>query len=139
MALKVPNQGELYLLDLILADQDNWTLRLFKNNVTPGDSDTFATYTEADFDGYNSIDGTDLNMAAATTVTGKASSTGDQQTFEHDGGGASNSIYGYYVTIGAGGGAKVLWAERLPSPPQTMANMGDNIKVTPKFTFSSES
>ena len=54
MAIKVPNVGEIALLDR-LRENLNVTavhMHLFKNNHTPADGDTIADYTFADFDGY---------------------------------------------------------------------------------------
>jgi hypothetical protein len=50
MALLVPNEGEVVMVQAILdLDLD---LHLFKNDHTPAETDTVADYTEADFTGY---------------------------------------------------------------------------------------
>jgi uncharacterized protein YjbI with pentapeptide repeats len=53
MALLVPNVGEVVLLSNLLAggSLENWTLKLYKTDVTPAEGDTAASYTEADFTG----------------------------------------------------------------------------------------
>src|SRR5574338_390456 len=107
MALNVPDVGENLAVGCLVnkLTPENPVLRLFKNNITPADTDTAATYTEADFTGY-----------AAITLTGSswgAPSGGSisyaQQTFTCSGAG-STTIYGYYLTQATSG--ILMWSER---------------------------
>src|SRR5438105_11666260 len=94
-ALLVPDVGERELLDDMLNARDR-TLKLFKNNVTPAEGDTNATYTVADFGGYvdKTIAGASWN--AASTASGVTSKTYAQQTWTCSVTG--NTVYGaYYV------------------------------------------
>lgn len=138
MALKIPNEGELQLLDKCLKNaqvaDENYTLKLFKNDYTPTDADTSASYTVADFDGYADKPLTRAGWNAAITNAGnEAESTySAEQSWTCNAG--SQAIYGYYV-LGATSG-KVLWAERF-AITRTLAG-GDQLKMTPKFSLRSQ-
>ena len=130
MPLNFPNTGENIALGVLVnktAAQD-LVLRLYQNNIVPSDTDTAATYTEATFSGYAPI--TLTGSSWGTPTNGSISYA--QQTFTHDGGGTSNNIYGYYVTqVGSG---ILVYSERDPSAAFLIANLGDNIKITPTIT-----
>ena len=131
MPLLVPDVGENLILAMIVnktAPQD-LVLRLYSSNTTPAETDTAATYTEATFSGYAAA-----NLAGATWggPSGGTITYGSQQTFTHNGGGVSNSIYGYFVTQLTSG--ILLYAERDGSAPFTLANNGDNVKITPTIS-----
>lgn len=133
MSLKVPDLSERRLLDLLSAA---WsvTIRLFKNDTTPGDTDTAASYVEADFNGYSSQAAGGWSAAAGDGV-GRAFTQATQLVFTKAAGGTTNQIYGYYAVDGSG---NLLWSERDPNAPIPMVNTGDEYKVTPRFTFKSE-
>lgn len=127
MALNVPDVGENKMVEMVVnkTAPENPVLRLYSNNITPADSDTAGTYTEATFAGY-----------AAITLTGASWSAGSggvtnfaQQTFTRSSTGATENIYGYYVTQVTSG--VLLWSERDGAAPAAMTNSGDNIKLTP--------
>src|SRR3990167_8183264 len=131
MALLVVNNGESIALQLItnkLATPENLILRLYTNNVTPGETDTAATYTEAAGNGYAAITLT----GASWTVTGTApTSIGyAEQTFTFTG--ALGNVYGYYLTRATS--ADLILAERFTGAPFNIANNGDEIKITPTIT-----
>lgn len=131
MALLFPDVGENLVLGMITnktASQD-LVLKLFSSNTTPAETDTAATYTEATFSGYAAIT---LAGASWGAPSGGSITYGSQQTFTHDGGGTSNSIYGYFVTQLTSG--TLLYAERDASAPFTLANNGDNVKITPTIS-----
>lgn len=131
MTINVPDAGENLILEMIVnkTAAQNLSLRLYKSNTTPADSDTAGTYTEADFGGYAAItlSGASWNSAASGSIAYSA-----QQTFTLSSG--SNSIYGYYITQAVSG--VILLSERDPSAPFSMANVGDNVKITPTITAS---
>jgi len=132
MSLKVPNVGELVLLDKLLA-ADDYTLHLYKNNYTPVDGSVIGDFTEADFSGYSG--GEDITgWSAAVIVAGRAESTGDPIDQTHNGGATGNTIYGFYV-VDSGG--NLCWAERDPNPFVINAN-GQIYRVEPKFTGVTE-
>lgn len=130
MALLVPNVGENLALEMVVnkTAAQNLVLKLFQSNTTPAEGDTAVTYTESTFSGY-----------VAATLTGAswgAASGGSiayaQQTFTHNGGGTSNSIYGYFMVQASSG--TLFLAERDGAAPFSMTNNGDNIKITPTIT-----
>lgn len=131
MALLFPNTGENIALEALVnknAPQD-LVLKLFKSNTTPSETDTAATYTEADFSGYAAatLTGSSWGSASSGTIT-----YGSQQSFTHNGGVTSNSIYGYFVVQTTSG--ILVYAERDASAPFTLSNSGDNVKLTPTIS-----
>ena len=65
MAFLVPNPGETLVVGMIVnkTAPENLVLKLFKSNTTPAETDTAATYTEADFTGYAAITLTEIGRA----------------------------------------------------------------------------
>jgi hypothetical protein len=135
MALVVPNQGEVKLLELALKDATpgNQTLHLFVNDVTPGESDTVATYTEMSDYGYSSKTLTRSNWTVSN-VGGVTTASYPSQTFSFTKSGESSAttVYGYYITTNDGT-EKLLWAERFANPV-IISNTGDEIRLTPKIS-----
>lgn len=132
MAISVPDVGENLVLEMIVnkTAAQGLVLKLFQSNTTPAESDTAATYTEATFSGYSSIALTGASWGAASG----GSIAYAQQTFTHNGGATSNSIYGYFVIQTTSG--TLLYSERDGAAPFTLANNGDNVKITPTITAS---
>jgi hypothetical protein len=98
--LVVPDVGEVLALKrLTYQNVANLTLKLFKTNVAPAESDTNATYTVADFTGYSDVTLTDTQSgstwAVPTTSSGTSSTTYAQQTWTLSG--TSQTIYGYVI------------------------------------------
>ena len=136
MALVLPDQGEAILLSLLVNKTSVYTqqdlkLRLYKSNTTPGESDTEATYTEADFTGYSNISMTGSSWTVSTT-SGVTTAEYPQQTFTSSAASQNQSIYGYYVTQSTSG--KLVYAERFADGPYVVNNDGDAIKITAKIT-----
>lgn len=129
MALMFPNTGENLVLEMIVnkTAAQNLVLKLFSSNTTPSETDTAGTYTEATFSGYAALTLTGASWGAASGSIAYA-----QQTFTHNGGGVSNSIYGYFVVQATSG--ILLYSERDGSAPFTLTNNGDNVKITPTIT-----
>lgn len=131
MTILVPNTGEIIALSLLVnkTSPENLVYRLFATNVTPAETDTAASYTEASGGGYAAITMT----GASWTVTGGAPSTAAyaQQTYTFTGPLTTNAtIYGYYVTQATSG--TLVLAETFTN--FTPAANGDNIKLTPQIT-----
>lgn len=131
MTLLVPQAGEVIALKAFLnnaAGQDQ-TLKLFATNITPSETDTAATYTEAAGGGYAS-----KALAGVTwTFTAAAPSHADyaQQTWTFTGVLTTNgTVFGYFVVQTTSG--TLLWAEAFAS--FTPTNNGDQILLTPKIT-----
>lgn len=130
MPLLVPTVGENLVLEMIVnkTAAQNLVLKLFQSNTTPAEGDTAVTYTEATFSGYAAITLTGASWGTAAS----GSIAYAQQTFTHNGGATSNSIYGYYMVQATSG--TLLLAERDAAAPFTIQNNGDNIKITPAIT-----
>lgn len=133
-ALLVPDEGEVELLDKMMKDalsvDESSTLKLYKTNVTPGESDTSGSYTEADFTSYTSKTLARASWAGASTSTGTTSTTYAAQSWTC--GASGNTIYGYFV-LGASSG-KVLWAE-LFGTSRVLAS-GDTLNLTPAMQLA---
>lgn len=131
MTLVVPNVGENLMLAHALnkTAPEDLTLKLYKNNVTPGESDTAGTFTEATFTGYASVSLTGSNW----TITSGAPTAAvyAQQTFQSSANQTPETVYGYFV-IGASSGT-LYWAERFDTS-QVIQNNNDTIRVTPRLT-----
>jgi len=127
MALNFPDVGENLALAMIVnkTAAENLVLRLYKNNITPSDTDTAGTYTEATFPGYAAIT---LTGASWGAPSGGTITYGAQQTFTCSGT-STDDIYGYYVTQATSG--TLLYSERDGAAPFAVRNSGDNIKLTP--------
>ena len=133
MALLLPNQGEQIALEAFVGKTagQNLVLRLFQSNTTPAETDTEATYTEANFTGYAAVTLTAANWSFAAGEPSTLSYA--QQTFTSTAGSQNQSVYGYYLTQVTSG--KLVYSERFTDGPYTIVNNGDAIKVTPQITL----
>jgi hypothetical protein len=133
-ALVVPDVGEVVLLSRVLyATPGDLTLKLFKNDVTPGESDTHATYTVADFTNYVdktlTASQTGGTWAAPSTNTGTTSAAYAQQTWTC--GATGNTVYGYWVQTAT---PVCTWAERFATP-RVLADT-DVLNLTPRVELA---
>jgi hypothetical protein len=134
VALLVPDVGEVELLKRLLysnAGSENGTLKLYKTNVTPAESDTASSYTEADFTGYSSKTLTSTQSGSTwgvpSTSTGTTSSTyGTVLTWSPT---SSQTVYGYYVV---GATSTVLWWAELFASSKNLSN-GDTLNLTARI------
>lgn len=133
MTLLVPNNGEGDGLKAFLnhTAATDPILRLYKSNTTPAETDTTATYTEADFAGYAAITLTGSSWSVSEGAPSSASYA--EQTFTRSSTGSAQDVYGYFVTRTTSG--RIAWAERFTGAPFTVTNNGDGIKVTPAITL----
>lgn len=134
MALLCPDVGEVLLLTNLLGSGNNWTLKLFKNDITPAEGDTAGTYTVADFTNYvdktltRTVSGS--TWATPTTTTGTTSSEYNSASPQSWTCGATgNTIYGYYIVDAIAG--TLLIAERFAAS-RTLA-LNDTLNLTPKL------
>jgi hypothetical protein len=132
MTLLVPNGGEVialsYLVNKITTTRD-LVYRLFATNITPAETDTVGTYTEAAGGGYAAKTLT----GASWTVSGGAPTEAvyAQQDYTFTGALTTNAtIYGYFATRATD--ADLVLAETFTS--FTPANNGDKVLLTPKIT-----
>jgi hypothetical protein len=124
----IPDADEVTWLKMVTNNTAplNVILKLYKNNYTPVAGSTEASFTEATFTGYSSIE-----LAGASWGFTQASpSHADyaQQTFTSSADQTAQTIYGYYLVQKTSG--YIMGAEAFASP-FTIANNGDTIKVTP--------
>jgi hypothetical protein len=132
MTLVIPNVGEVVALNKYLKGED-LTLKLYSNNITPGESDTASTYTSVAGGGYTAKT---LDKDSWTINSGNPS-YGIYTAQDFNFSGATNSpgtIYGYYVVDGSN---ILRWAERFSEAvvPFSPIN-GSLIRVTPRFEAS---
>lgn len=134
MTLVAPQDGEMTALKAWLnntAGQDQ-TLKLYKSNTTPANTDTAATYTESTFTGYSSKS---LTGASWTFTAGNPSHADfAQQTFTSSANQTAENAYGYLVIQTTSG--KIMWAERFTGAPYVIQNLNDAIQVTPVVTMT---
>ena len=130
--LVCPDAGEALLAKCWLNKEapQNQTLILYKNNITPAETDVAGTYTEADFTGYASagLVGADWTVTpGAPTVAAAPAKVFTQSAV------MNQSIYGYMLKQAVSG--VIMVAERFSAAPFALANNGDSITVTPTITF----
>jgi len=131
MSLLVPNHGEGDGLSYFVnkSAPENLVLRLFTNNITPAETDTAATYTEATGNGYSAITLTGANWTIVEGAPGTASYA--EQTFTFTG--ALGNVYGYFLTRATSG--RIALAERFTAAPFNITTNGDQIKITLQITL----
>lgn len=142
--LLCPNEGEVKLLSELTANGENHLLKLYKNDYTPTETDTLASYTICDFDGYvdktltRGNGGSNWQTPTSETPTGSSPWSAEAAAARSVYGtaaqswtctGTGNTIYGYLL-VGATSG-KVIVAERFASP--RTINNGDSISVWPEL------
>jgi hypothetical protein len=131
MTIVVQNNGEGDALEYFVnrAAPQNLVLRLYTNNITPAETDTAGTYTEAAGFGYASITLTGASWGAPSE--GAPSSIAHaEQTFTFTG--ALGNVYGLFCTRASSG--RIALSERFAGAPVVVTNNGDTIKVTPQVT-----
>ena len=132
MALVVVNNGESIALQYLtnkIATPENLRYKLFATNVTPAETDTAGTYTEATGGGYADK----LLTGASWTVSGTAPTqiAYAQQDYTFTGVLTTNTtLYGYFVTRTTA--ADLILAETFTSFVPT--NNGDKVLLTPQIT-----
>ena len=131
MAVVVPNAAEDVMLQNILnkTAPQNQTLKLYTNNVTPGEGDTESAYTEASGNGYAAKTLTGSSWSITPGAPSEASYAQQTWTFT----GNLGNVYGYFVVQTTSG--KIMWAERFSDGPYNVVNNGDTVSVTPKLTL----
>lgn len=114
------------------AGGNNFTLKLFATDVTPVDTHTAASYTEATGGGYAAKT---LTNGSFTVTVGNDPSDAvyAEQTWTFSGALTTNpTVYGYFVVDADG---VLQWAERLGAS-FTPTTSGDILRITPKFQLS---
>ena len=129
MAMLFPSVGKKRVLEKFLKDTENaLTLRLYSNDVTPGNTDVAGTYTEVSGGGYAAVALASGDWTISNATPSVAS--GAQKSFAFTG--AAGNVYGYYVTDADG---TLVFADRFGSV-RTINYSGDTIKITPTINLS---
>lgn len=133
MTLVVPRNGEGDALSYYVnkSAPQNLVLKLFKNDKTPANGDVASDFVEADFTGYAPITLTGANWTVTEGSPSLAAYA--QQIFMSTADSQNQNIYGYYL-VRAGSG-RIAHAERFSNAPYNIANVDDDVKVTPKISF----
>ena len=118
MPLVVTEAGSIKLLywaiKAALAVDAPLTLGLFVNDYQPTKQTVYSDFTQPSFAAYWEQPILRANWEDRTIVAGRASSDYGSVPFEWTNGGASATVYGYFVRLPAP--ATVLWAERFNVP-----------------------
>lgn len=132
MTIKLARTGAVALLSYLVnkvTAPENLVYGLFTNNITPADTDTVATYTEAAGGGYAAKT---LTGSTWTVTAGSPSQAAyPQQSWTFTGALTTNpTIYGYFAKRATTG--DLVLAETFSS--FTPAASGDNIALTPAIS-----
>lgn len=137
MSLVFPDVAEVDFLTDLLSNGENFSLKLFQNDVTPAEGDTAATYTEANFTNYSAKT---LNRtvgagawATPTTSSGTTSSSynaGSPQSWTC--GATGNTVRGYYM-VGATSG-RLRCVERFSADKPL--SQDDSLTLVPRIELA---
>lgn len=108
MSMMIPNEGKLEWAKRALysnSGSENLTLKLFQNNISPAETDTAATYTEATFTGYVAVTLTSSQSAGTWAVPTTSSNLAVSQygTNAVFTAASDQTIYGWFI-VGASSG-----------------------------------
>ena len=134
----IPTASRQLLLKLAQNNSaaENWLLKLYTNNVTPGLFDTAASYTEAAGGGYVAKTLLGASWAYSLDGSNKGLSTYANQTWTFTGPlTGSATLYGMFVVRVTTG--DLLMAERFSSSFQPLNN-GDFFTYGPQVTATNE-
>lgn len=138
MPLKIPNEGEAWLLDrftdyIVNGLGQEATLYLFSNDLTPDENTVLGDCTDS------GLDGQALTGPVVTPdgdAGGRAVCDFDLQEWVSPAG--TITVYGYWVQENPSpAGFKLLWAERFSSPIDLVYG-GVPLHITPQLKFSTE-
>ena len=130
----IPDEGKIELLTktlrAALAVDEVYSLRLYRNDLTPGAGSTLASFTEATFAGYFRQDLPRADWGVPVIVSGRAVSTYEGAAVKWTATSGTQEIFGYYVVAPAT--AKVAWAERFNEPREMVT--GSMLEIVPTLT-----
>ena len=133
MAIKVPNTGEVLILQELIAYLNSLVIDLYQNNYTPVDTSLAADFTVATFDGYAQKT---LDTFAAAFLNGNDKAETDHLLLTWVSTGVTaNTIYGYYVRTSGG---LLVYAERNPTGGTLIDAIGESYSILPRFTLATE-
>lgn len=118
MLMVAPNEGKILLLDRALCTPTNavedYSLRLFVNNVTVGDASTLGDFTIATFTGYANITITRASISTPTIVSNVAVANRATIPSWTNTGITTETAYGW-ILVGATSG-KVIFGQNFDTP-----------------------
>lgn len=136
MGFIVPDPIEFQVITFLL--NQNLTLRLYGNNITPTNSSTTGQFTEISGGGYTSKPIIFANWTITQDEPTEA--VYSVQTWTFTGSiDAPGTIYGYYITKNSDN--SLFLAQRFPDilvPFSPVAEGGSIIKVLPRYTVESQ-
>lgn len=130
MAVTIPDVALVTTLEIERADFNSGgtTMHLYANNYTPVAATVIGDFSEATFPGYAPAANDPYGAAAMVGAVAEIDAT--EAVFTYGVGVGSEDIYGYWVEDAGG---NLLYAERFPGGPYTMALLGDLLGVTVKY------
>jgi hypothetical protein len=142
MSLIVPYLSEQTLLDkMIKLSDEDFLLKLYKNDHTPTRLSVLGDFTEANFDDYSEVilERTKWNDAVLVSpvppcIYNEAVSV-YSESITWVCGVIGGSVYGMYV-VGQDSG-DLLWAERFFEAPQVLSEF-DSLTITPKIKLRTQ-
>ena len=138
MPLVLPNEGLPQLLSYWIGKTSNsfadWSMVLFKNNITPIQATVYADLNVATFTGYSPVPITKPDWTSPVIDTGKAVSTWKTTPTLWTCTSGSETIYGYALVTPSSPVILVVekFAVSVPIAP------GGIIGVLPRITFTTE-
>lgn len=136
MALTVV-RAELQKTLQAFADEMNlgtYQIGLYRTDVAPDEDTAIGDITPANFSGYGGLQLLE-DWAAVIWTTPRAIINHSPIEWEHNGGGVSNDIYGYYVVDGVGA---LAWLEPKAGGAVNISVNGQTYTVIPQYTRRSE-
>lgn len=124
MAIVITDTGRQKALEYFVGKDsttESLILKLYSNDISPDVDDVVDLYTEVSGNGYAA-----KGLSVASWSIAGGSAVYPQQTWTFTG--AAGTIYGYYVINATS--SELMFAERFPSGPYTIAANGDIIRVT---------
>jgi len=132
MADIISDDGLIYKLQALVNafNTNGLVIHLYQNNYAPALGMLLSDFTECTFDGY----ATNIMpvWSTPTVASHVATSTAAPVVFSNHDGSVPNTVYGYYVTNGAG--TVLYWAGRYTSAPFNMNTAGQTFTVTLSMT-----
>jgi hypothetical protein len=98
-----------------------------------GPDTVLADMVEAAYSGYAAQTALVYDFSLVTIVDDHAESTGDTKLFQHNGGGTSNTVDGWYLTDDTEG---LLVAVEPLDTPKDFGSAADFLNITPRLEFS---
>lgn len=136
MAVVIPKEAWVNMADEVHAQYTDYSVHLYQNDFTPDENTVLTDLTVATYSGYSSkADQVTLHELNVGRNQGQAQ--WPKQDFAHDGGGTSNTVYGWFikrVNKGSGGGYILAAVKRLDTP-KVMDDATDHVVIQPSLFF----